>query len=111
METKYKTQEEQIEFLKKHESQMTEYVKSYSEKIKTDGKKNLFQSFVEVVNKGNSGFVGYLWPKPKADGTNTEELYEKLSYVKKFDKWGWVIGSGIYIDDVEQQFNNSLINI
>ncbi|MGB4791740.1 MAG: hypothetical protein WBP35_00310 [Lactococcus chungangensis] len=35
METKYKTQEEQIEFLKKHESQMTEYVKSYSEKIKT----------------------------------------------------------------------------
>ena len=84
---------------------------SNNETVKTDGKKNLFQSFVEVVNKGNSGFVGYLWPKPKADGTNTEELYEKLSYVKKFDKWGWVIGSGIYIDDVEQQFNNSLINI
>ena len=84
---------------------------SNNEVVKTDGKKNLFQSFVEVVNKGNSGFVGYLWPKPKADGTNTEDLYEKLSYVKKFDKWGWVIGSGIYIDDVEQQFNNSLINI
>ncbi len=84
---------------------------SNNETVKTDGKKNLFQSFVEVVNKGNSGFVGYLWPKPKADGTNTEELYEKLSYVKKFDKWGWVIGSGIYIDDVEQQFNNSLMNI
>ena len=82
-----------------------------NEVVKTDGKKNLFQSFVEVVNKGNTGFVGYLWPKPKADGTNTEELYEKLSYVKKFDKWGWVIGSGIYIDDVEQQFNNSLMNI
>ena len=84
---------------------------SNNETVKTDGKKNLFQSFVEVVNKGNTGFVGYLWPKPKADGTNTEELYEKLSYVKKFDKWGWVIGSGIYVDDVEQQFNNSLINI
>ena len=84
---------------------------SNNETVKTDGKKNLFQSFVEVVNKGNTGFVGYLWPKPKADGTNTEELYEKLSYVKKFDKWGWVIGSGIYIDDVEQQFNNSLMNI
>ena len=84
---------------------------SNNETVKTDGKKNLFQSFVEVVNKGNFGFVGYLWPKPKADGTNTEELYEKLSYVKKFDKWGWVIGSGIYVDDVEQQFNNSLINI
>ncbi len=82
-----------------------------NEIVKTDGKKNLFQSFVEVVNKSNSGFVGYLWPKPKADGTSTQELYEKLSYVKKFDKWGWVIGSGIYIDDVEEQFNSTLINI
>ena len=82
-----------------------------NEIVKTDGKKNLFQSFVEVVNKGNTGFVGYLWPKPKADGTNSEELYEKLSYVKKFDKWGWVIGSGIYIDDVNAEFNQSLLNI
>ncbi|MFA6741021.1 MAG: methyl-accepting chemotaxis protein [Arcobacteraceae bacterium] len=77
---------------------------------KTDGKKNLFQSFVEVVNKSNAGFVRYLWAKPKADGTNTEELYEKLSYVKKFDKWGWVIGSGIYIDDIEAEFTESLVN-
>ena len=82
-----------------------------SEKIKTDGKKNLFQSFVEVVNKSNSGFVTYLWSKPKADGTNTEELFEKLSFVKKFDKWGWVIGSGIYIDDIESEFNKTLISI
>mgnify|MGYP002776337195 CR=1 FL=1 len=82
-----------------------------SDKLKTDGKKNLFQSFVEVVNKGNSGYVNYMWPKPKADGTDTEELYEKLSFVKKFDKWGWVIGSGIYIDDVEAEFNNSLMKI
>ena len=89
----------------------TELEFANNENIKTDGKKNLFQSFVEVVNKSNTGFVGYLWPKPKADGTNTEELYEKLSYVKKFDKWGWIIGSGIYIDDIEEQFNNALINI
>ena len=89
----------------------TELEYSNNQVVKTDGKKNLFQSFVEVVNKGNTGFVGYLWPKPKADGTNSEELYEKLSYVKKFDKWGWVIGSGIYIDDVEKQFDSSLINI
>ncbi|MDD2887290.1 MAG: methyl-accepting chemotaxis protein [Aliarcobacter sp.] len=89
----------------------TELEYSNNEVVKTDGKKNLFQSFVEVVNKGNTGFVGYLWPKPKVDGTNTEELYEKLSYVKKFEKWGWVIGSGIYIDDIEKQFNSSLINI
>ena len=89
----------------------TELEFSNNKIMKTDGKKNLFQSFVEVTNQGNDGFVKYLWPKPTADGKNTEELYEKLSYVKKFEKWGWVIGSGIYIDDIDEQFNNNLIGI
>jgi methyl-accepting chemotaxis protein len=79
--------------------------------VSTDGKKNLFQSFVEVSNKSGSGFVKYLWPKPKEGGGNTEEKYEKLSFVKKFDKWGWVIGTGVYIDDVNAQFTKSLTKI
>ena len=81
------------------------------EKISTDGKKNLFQSFVEVSSKDNSGFVEYLWPKPKEGGGNTDEKYEKLSFVKKFDKWGWIIGTGVYIDDVNAQFTKSLTKI
>ena len=79
--------------------------------VSTDGKKNLFQSFVEVSNKNGSGFVNYLWPKPKEGGGNTEEKYEKLSFVKKFDKWGWVIGTGVYIDDVNAQFTKSLTKV
>ncbi|MDD5240231.1 MAG: cache domain-containing protein [Sulfuricella sp.] len=71
---------------------------------KTDGKKNLFVAFNEVANKAGSGFVTYNWPKPKAGGGTTDELYSKLSYVKKFDGWNWLIGSGIYIDDVESIF-------
>jgi methyl-accepting chemotaxis protein len=82
-----------------------------NEKTYTDGKKNLFQSFVEVTSKTKSGFVNYLWAKPKVGGGNTEELYEKLSYVKRFDNWGWIIGSGLYIDDVEKQFMDSLVDI
>ena len=66
----------------------------------TDGKKNLFVAFVEVVNQGGQGYVTYDWPKPKAEGGATEKLYPKLSYVRKFEPWGWVIGSGIYIDNV-----------
>jgi len=68
-------------------------------------KKNLFIAFNDVVDRAGHGYVEYLWPKPKAGGGVTDELYTKLSYVKKFEPWGWVIGSGIYIDDVDRTFN------
>ncbi len=42
-----------------------------------------------------AGFVDYLWPQPGA-----EQPVPKISYVKGFAPWGWIIGSGIYIDDV-----------
>jgi methyl-accepting chemotaxis protein len=68
-------------------------------------KKNLFVSFNESVAKSGQGFVTYEWPKPKQGGGVTEELYTKLSFVKKFDTWGWVIGSGVYVDDVAKQMS------
>ncbi len=67
--------------------------------------KNLFVSFVDVVGKSGHGFVNYEWPKPKEGGGTTTELYTKLSYVKKFEPWGWVLGSGIYIDDVKKDIS------
>jgi methyl-accepting chemotaxis protein len=76
---------------------------------KTDGKKNLFVAFNEVANKSGQGYVTYNWPKPKAGGGTTEELYTKLSFVKKFDGWNWLVGSGIYLDDVEAIFWNHAI--
>ncbi len=60
--------------------------------------KNLFVSFNEVVIRAGHGFVTYEWPKPLEAGGVTGELYTKLSYVKIFKPWGWVIGSGLYID-------------
>jgi methyl-accepting chemotaxis protein len=67
----------------------------------TDGKKNLFAAFVDVVEQGGEGYVTYDWPKPAAGGGVTPELYPKVSFVKKFAPWGWLIGSGIYVDDVD----------
>ena len=67
-------------------------------------KKNLFVAFNDVVDKAGHGFVTYLWPKPKVGGGVTEELFEKISYVKKFEPWGWVIGSGVYVDDIKVMF-------
>jgi len=68
--------------------------------------KNLFQAFVEVTQSDTdhdgklNGFVDYLWPKPTGDGNLTEDQ-PKLSYTEKFDEWGWIVGTGIYIDDLK----------
>ncbi|MBI4996317.1 MAG: cache domain-containing protein [Rhodocyclales bacterium] len=71
------------------------------EAVATDGRMNLFVAFVDVVEKSGKGFVTYNWPKPKEGGGVTDELFPKLSYVMKFEPWGWLIGSGIYIDDID----------
>lgn len=62
-----------------------------------DGK-HLFVAFVDVVKAEpiKGGFVDYRWPKP-----GTQEPVRKLSYVKMYAPWGWVVGSGVYLDDVD----------
>jgi len=62
--------------------------------------KHLFVEFVKVCRNKGAGFVDYLWPKPGFD-----KPVPKVSYVKLFQPWGWVIGSGIYVDDVRAQAN------
>ena len=59
-----------------------------------DGKR-LFMEFVNMVEKSGAGFVPYLWAKPGSD-----KPVPKISYVSGFKPWGWVIGSGVYIDTV-----------
>ena len=56
--------------------------------------KRLFVDFVALVKRQGQGFVDYYWPKPGADAP-----VPKLSYVRGFAPWGWVIGTGIYADD------------
>ncbi|PKO86170.1 MAG: methyl-accepting chemotaxis protein [Betaproteobacteria bacterium HGW-Betaproteobacteria-12] len=73
--------------------------------------KNLFVAFVDVVDRAAHGFVEYQWPKPLAGGGASTELYTKLSYVKKFEPWGWVLGSGIYIDDVDAKFRADALKL
>ena len=62
--------------------------------------KNLFQAMAELCLKDNEGFVDYLWPRP---GETTP--VPKISYVKSFKEWDWIIGSGVYKDKVIEQIN------
>jgi hypothetical protein len=66
--------------------------------------KALFVEFVNTVRGSSTGggFVSYMWPKPGSD-----QPVEKLSYVKGFEPWGWIIGSGVYIDNVDAALANA----
>ena len=48
-----------------------------------------------TVGRAGGGFVPYLYPRP-----NQTEPSPKLSYAVNFDEWGWVIGTGVCIDDL-----------
>jgi len=57
--------------------------------------KRLFVDFVQLCRQKGAGFVEYLWPKPE-NGTPLP----KVSYVRLFAPWGWIVGSGVYMEDV-----------
>ena len=61
--------------------------------------KKLFVEFVNVVKRQGSGYVSYEW-QWKDD---QKHIVPKLSFVKGFAPWGWVIGTGIYIEDVKKE--------
>lgn len=61
--------------------------------------KKLFLEFVKVCREQGSGTVDYLWPKP-----GEEKPVAKLSYVKLFEPWGWVIGTGVYLQTTEERY-------
>lgn len=59
----------------------------------------LFIEAVKVVKTTGEGFINYMW-QWKDDST---QIVPKLSYVKGFKNWGWIIGTGIYLDDVQAE--------
>lgn len=63
------------------------------------GRENLFLAFVDVCRASGQGYVDYLWPKPLRDGLTEEQ--PKKSYVALFEPWEWIIGTGVYIEDIE----------
>ena len=70
--------------------------KDLSESKDPNGKR-LFVEFAKVAREKGGGFVDYMWPKP-----GEKDPVAKISYVKLYQPWGWVLGSGIYVDDVEK---------
>ena len=57
--------------------------------------KHLFVEFARMVRDHQQGVVDYLWPRP-----GSEQPVPKLSYVVGYTPWQWVIGTGVYVDDL-----------
>ncbi|HSR36240.1 MAG TPA: methyl-accepting chemotaxis protein, partial [Desulfurivibrionaceae bacterium] len=58
--------------------------------------KALFMEMVKVVKANGQGFVDYQWDKP-----GFTKPVPKISYVKLVPEWGWIIGAGLYLDDIK----------
>ena len=61
--------------------------------------KKVYVEMNRVVRQSGAGFVDYYWPKPGSDAP-----VAKISYVKLFEPWGWVVGTGVYLDDLDALF-------
>ena len=59
----------------------------------------IFNEMAHLAKTRGAGMVDYRWPKPGA-----QDPVQKTSYVQLFEPWGWVIGSGVYIDDMQAEF-------
>jgi signal-transduction protein with cAMP-binding, CBS, and nucleotidyltransferase domain/PAS domain-containing protein len=61
--------------------------------------KTIFVDFVKAVSSGGESYVDYMWQW----NDDSTRIVPKLSYVRLFEPWGWIIGTGIYIDDVRTE--------
>ncbi|MBI9052964.1 MAG: cache domain-containing protein [Bacteroidales bacterium] len=63
--------------------------------------KLLFVEAVNIVDSLSEGFVDYMW-QWKDDSSR---IVPKLSFVKKYENWNWIIGTGIYLEDVKEEIS------
>ncbi|MDD5067829.1 MAG: methyl-accepting chemotaxis protein [bacterium] len=64
--------------------------------------KKIFVEFSRICTLSGEGFVDYQWTKP---GRENEKPFPKISYVKSLKEWNWIVGTGIYVDDVQVMVN------
>lgn len=61
--------------------------------------KKIFLEIKKTVEKHDSGFIDYSWDKKYSK----KMTVPKLSFVQRFEPWDWVIGTGVFLDDVERK--------
>ena len=57
----------------------------------------IFSDMIQIVEESGGGHYQYYWPP-------TGDFALKISFIEGFEPWGWVIGSGVFVDDVAEAF-------
>ncbi|GGA56940.1 hypothetical protein GCM10011499_28940 [Pelagibacterium lentulum] len=69
--------------------------------------KYFFAEMIETANAQGGGFVSYMWPRVP----NTPDI-PKESYVELYEPWGWILGTGVYVDDLAaENFNSAMVQL
>jgi methyl-accepting chemotaxis protein len=66
----------------------------------------LFAKMTDLVRASGEGMLDYMWARNGSD-----KPVPKISYVKGFAPWGWVVGSGVYTDDIDAEVHDLLWQI
>lgn len=67
----------------------------------------IFTVFADKVRRDREGYVDYVW-QWKDDPSRVEA---KESYIRLFEPWGWVIGTGLYVHDVVAEIHILKLNL
>jgi len=70
-----------------------------------DGLKIIVEA-TKIAKEKESGSFKYYWTKP---GVNPDKVFKKITYIRSFPEWNWVIGAGIYENDVFKELASTLI--
>jgi signal transduction histidine kinase len=62
----------------------------------------VIKDLIDVAHQQDGGYVEYRWNKP-----TTSKITKKISYAKAYEPWGWMVGTGIYLDDINSMIEES----
>lgn len=74
--------------------------------IKNSEGRYVIKGMIDLVRASDEGFYEYAWSKPHEQA----EHFKKIAYVKLFEPFGWLIGTGLYLDDMEAKIKEEIIN-
>ena len=72
--------------------------------LKTKKGVYFIKELIHIAKEKDEGFYNHTWTKPDKEGE-----FDKISFVKHFQPYNWLIGTGDYVSDVEQQIKKNIL--
>ena len=66
----------------------------------------VIKDMIQIAEQSGEGFYEYHWTKPDSVGND----FKKISFIKRFEPYDWFIGTGLYVDEVEDQIKANLLS-